>query len=170
MSKPKLRRGPRARAPFSIQRSLELYERTMMFTPSCWHIVRTVPKGTLVARFALPLYLCRPMNAIATKAAQKQAWRLGNMKKNALALMRSQCPRLPAAPLPGRPQVIAVRLSDKEPDKFSNWQKNPVDRLRADKHGLGIIRDDKPEAIAEFAWWEPCKRNEGCVILEVWSG
>lgn len=167
MGKPNLRR---ARPSFSIQRSLEQYARTMAIKPVFAHTERPTPSGVLVARFALPLHLCRPMNAIATKAAQQQAWRLGKMKRDALALMRSQLRAFRKEPLQGRPFVLACRLSDKEPDKFSNWQKNPVDRLRADKHGLGLIRDDKPEAIAEFAWWEPCKRNEGCVILEVWSG
>jgi hypothetical protein len=154
--------------PFRVDEALALADDVLSRPPARSHIERPVKRGELVARFALPLELCKPMNRVATKGAQNAGWRLGKMKSDALLLMLSQHGRR-REPLPGRPQVLCLRISSSRPDPFSNWQKNAVDRLRADSRGLGFIRDDRGDFIDERAWWEPGPRSGGCVVIEVRS-
>jgi len=137
--------------------------------PAKAHIVRPTPRGELVARFWLPLELCAPMNRIARRGTQAAGWALGKMKTDAFRLMAAQHARR-KAPLPGRPQVLCLRLSSVEPDKYADWQKNPVDRLRDDDKGLRFIVDDRPSCIDLHAWWEPAKRGDGCVLIDVRTG
>ena len=154
--------------PFNSQALLALADEALAAPPARPHIIRPVPLGVRIARFALPLELCKPMNRIARRGTQAAGWALGAMKEQAFHIMRrQQSPR--SAPLPGRPQVLCIRFSSSEPDKYADWQKNPVDRLRVNaptakkRLGLGFIVDDKPSCIDLQAWWELARPKQGFV-------
>lgn len=115
------------------------------------------------------------MNRIARRGTQAAGWSLGKMKTDTMLLMAMQhAPR--KVPLPGRPQVLCLRLSSVEPDKYADWQKNAVDRLRVPlpkdtrRLGLSFITDDRPACVDLHAWWEPARRGQGCVVIEVRTG
>lgn len=150
------------RADTAMARALAL----LAAPPARPHIVRPEPRGDLVQSFVLPLELCPTLNAFA----EWPAWRRKKCKDNALAVMLRQALRRRPTPLPGRPQVLAVRLSSTEPDRDSGWCKVPVDRLTVKRGGLGIIADDRPSAIDLVHWWEPAKKGQGCVVVEVRAG
>lgn len=155
---------------FRVNEALALADDVLSRPPALAHIERPVPLPNLVARFALPLELCKPMNRIARAGTQQAGWALKKMKHDTFLRMMAQCGRR-GSPLPGRPQVLALRLSSSEPDKYADWQKNPVDRLRANpKMGLAYIVDDSPRCIDLQAWWEPAKAGHGAVIIEVRTG
>lgn len=154
--------APPWRADVALSRALAV----LAAPPSKPHIVRPEPRGELVVSFALPLELCPPLNAFA----EWPAWRRQKTKQNALAVMLGQVRRRREEPLPGRPQVLAVRLSSVEPDRDSGWCKVPVDRLTGKRGGLGLIADDRPSAIDLAQWWEPAKKGQGCVVIEVRAG
>ncbi len=156
-------------AAFRVSDAFALTDAVLAAPPARLHIVRPEPRGTCVARFGLPLEFCQPMNRIARRGTQAAGWALAKYKSDLFALMASQHRRR-ESPLPGRPQVLCMRVSSLEPDKYSDWQKNPVDRLRADSKGLGFIVDDRPSCVDLHAWWEPGPRGNGCVLIEVWSG
>lgn len=152
---------------FSTRAAFALADATLALPPALPHIERPAPCGALVARWALPLELCKPMNQIARRGTQQAGWALQKMKRECWLRMMAQHGRR-ALPLPGRPQVLCLRLSSSEPDKYADWQKNPVDRLRAcENAGLGFIVDDRPTCVDLQAWWEPAPRGKGCVIIEV---
>lgn len=153
-----------AHSGFRADEAYALAERVLASPPARPHIVRPVPRGRLVARFALPLELCKPMNNVARSGSQP--WALGKMKSDALIVMLGQHGRL-SAPLAGVPQVLCLRLSSSEPDKYANWAKNPVDRLLVKNRGLGYLRDDRPTDAEVHEWWEPGPRGKGCVVIEV---
>lgn len=134
--------------------------------PTREHIERPEPKGELVARFVLPLELCPTLNVLA----EWPGWRRKKVKDAALKLMHVQNGlRRLAQPLAGRPRVRCTRFSSVEPDRDSAWTKVPLDRLTGRKGGLGFLRDDRPSACDVVAWWEPAKRGEGCVLVEVYA-
>jgi hypothetical protein len=137
--------------------------------PARSHIERVRPKGALVRRFVLPLRLCQPQNR--TRLAQK--WALGKLKNELNLVMRAQC-RPWKVPLPGRPFVRCVRFSNTEPDKYSDWAKQAVDRLcqstKRRKDGLGILRDDRPSDVDLHQEWNYVKRGEGFCLVEVFTG
>ena len=124
-----------------------------------------------MARFVLPLELCKPFNRVGRAGTASAGWLLGKVKSQAFSLMLAQNGgRIQRIPLTGRPQVICVRFSSAEPDHDSGWSKNPVDRLRVGHNGLGYIVDDKPRHIELFTRWEPSPPRRGAVLVEVWSG
>lgn len=137
--------------------------------PARPHLERVSPKGSLVCRFALPLRLCQPQNR--TRLAQK--WALGKLKNELALVMRAQM-RPWKMPLPGRPFVRCVRFSNTEPDKYSDWAKQAVDRLcvstKRRKDGLGLLRDDRPSDLDVHQQWEFAPRGEGFCVIEVWTG
>jgi len=133
--------------------------------------------GEEEACFVLPLRLCKPMNQLARSGMAGQAWAMGAHKRKVRDAMRLQHkPR--REPLAGRPQVICVRFSIVEPDKYANWGKVPVDRLlpprmRAGKliEGLNYITDDSPKCIdLHECWWPVSKRADEVVVIKVYSG
>jgi len=65
--------------------------------------------------------------------------------------------------------VLCVRFSSVEPDHESGWCKNPVDRLRGGKMGLGFLVDDAPRFLELRTWWEPSPPKKGFVFVEVRS-
>lgn len=138
--------------------------------PPFEHIERHKRRGELVRAFVLPLELCRPFNRVSRTGSASTRWALGKLKSECYEFMRLQNGgRGFPLPLAGRPQVICIRFSSSEPDMESGWCKNPVDRLRVGKNGLGIIVDDRPRCIELRTWWEPAKPKAGFVYLEVRS-
>lgn len=151
-----------APAPFSVrdalQRSLAAFEKP----PLLAHIERPKPVGQCLIRFAVPLRLCQTTN----RTRHGHSWKLGQVKRECLSLMRAQLRTPQALPLGGRPQVLAVRFSSTEPDAYSDWAKVPVDCLKK----LGLIVDDAPKFISLSQWWEPAAPKTGFCVLEIWSG
>jgi hypothetical protein len=111
-----------------------------------------------------------------------QGWRIGKLKATCWNYLKVQWIRsanrtLPL-PLPGRPQIIATRLSSVEPDACCNWAKLPIDMLtvartingRAQQHRLGIIQDDAPKFVDVSQHWEPAPSGAGFVYLEIYEG
>lgn len=134
-------------------------------------IVRPAVRGEPVARFILPLQLCLSTNHTGRSAFASDTKLLGRMKDELAQLMAVQC-RPWKEPLKGRPQVLAVRFSSREPDACSNFAKWAIDvlcRKRGNSHRLNIIEDDRPRLAEVHQWWEPCPRGEGFVFLEVRS-
>lgn len=157
--------------PFDWRDALVRAEAALSQPPAIARIVRPPTRGTRVARFVLPLSLCKPINQLSRAGTAGAGWALGKLKKDALTLMLTQAGGVPwRTPLTGRPQVVCVRFSSVEPDCESGWCKNPVDRLRVGHNGLGLIVDDKPKHIELLVRWEPAPPKNGCVYLEVWSG
>jgi len=153
---------------FDVAAALAQADAVLSRPPAKAHIIRPELRGVRVARFALPLELCKPMNQVARRGTQQAGWALGKMKNDALLCMLGQRGRA-TAPLPGRPQVICLRLSSVEPDKYSDWAKNPIDRLLVKHRGLGFLRDDRPEDAEIHQYWEPAPVRKGCVVIEVRS-
>lgn len=164
--------------PFDFRGAVWLARRALQRPVAKQHIERHDGHGVLIAYFALPLTVAPPMN----RHREIEPWALEKLKKSCLQRMQVQLilqrRETPAAlqaagvstPLPGRPQVRAIRFSSVEPDKNSAWSKIIVDRLTGKHGGLGLIQDDKPELLEERDWWEPCAAGEGFVYLELWSG
>lgn len=132
-------------------------------------IVRPVPRGSLVARFTLPLSLCVTQNS----KRHSSGWS-DSKRRHAVAMAMFAQVRPKPAPLPGRPQVLCLRLSTVEPDAYSDWAKQAVDVLCAptkrSRERLNIIVDDAPKFIELHQWWEPAKRDDCRVMIEVWTG
>jgi len=151
-----------ASSGFRLDEAFDLVERTLLHPPARPHIVRPALRGERVARFYLPLDLCKPQN----RTRHGKAWQLGKMKSDLLFAMLSQHGRR-SAPLPGRPQVICLRLSSNEPDAYCDWAKAAVDRLTVNNSGLGFLRDDRPSDAEIIQYWEPAPPKKGCVMIEV---
>lgn len=167
------RKKPREYLPWPEQREVWFREAAFMLArPPGDTSERVAAKGECVARFVLPLELCKPQNRkrAPTKGAQ---FAEAKTRQNVFAQMRAQCSP-PERPLPGRPQVLCVRFSSEEPDKYSDWAKVPVDCLcQANGRGherLGVIVDDSPKRASIYQWWEKAKPGKGFVLIEVWTG
>lgn len=78
-----------------------------------------------------------------------------------------------------RPQVVAIKFSNRSPDTGSNPAKKAIDmltchkwlnkaELKSTKHRLGIIQDDRPECVEQVHLWEylPAK-HAAFVLIEV---
>lgn len=156
--------------PFDWRAKLKEARLALDRPPELEHIERHSRRGSLVAQFVLPLTLCQPLNRLSRAGTASAGWALGQMKRDALTLMKVQLGgKLPKVPLEGRPQILCCRFSSKEPDAEAGWCKNPVDRLRVGKNGLGFIVDDAPRFVELRTWWEPAKAKEGFVFVEVRS-
>jgi hypothetical protein len=159
----KAKRRPKPPPHFSIPDAIALANDILSRPPAPGlFIKRPKPRANLVALFALPLHLCPTTNA--TRGAP--GWKLDRMKTAIGNLMIMQN-RRSRAPLPGRPQVIARRFSEREPDPHSDWAKMPIDRLVVGANKLGYLRDDKGSEAEIHQVWEPAPHGKGCVIIEV---
>lgn len=138
--------------------------------PARAHIQRVDGDGQRVAKFVVPLELCLTSNVRMQSGKASQGRILGKLKKDCYMFMLAQHGRIERKPLAGRPLVRCIRFSSSEPDRTSDWSKNPVDRLCAVKNGLGIIRDDAPRFARIECWWEPAPAGRGFVFLDVWTG
>lgn len=155
---------------FSIAANLRRAREILNAPPVLPHIERPEPIGELVAEFVLPLSMCQPFNRIGRAGTAAAGYALGKLKKSTYLYMWQQAGGRRLEPLPGRPHVLCCRFSSVEPDADSGWSKNPVDRLKVGKHGLGIIVDDKPRLAKVSTWWEPAPQREGFVLVGVFTG
>jgi hypothetical protein len=141
----------------------------MASPPALARLKRAEPKGERVAFFLLPLELCKPQN----RTSHGQAWRYARDKDRIREHMWLQH-RPRKEPLPGRPMVRCTRFSSTEPDVFSDWAKMAIDVLcvptTRSPRRLGIIRDDRPKEAEIVQSWEPAKRGQGFVVIEVFRG
>jgi len=137
--------------------------------------------GEEEACFVLPLRLCKPTNQLMAPGMAGVGWKLAKHKKAVWVAMRMQAsPR--REPLPGRPMVVCVRFSIREPDKYADWAKTPIDKLlptrqrRTQKglsivHGLNYLFDDSPSsADIHQLTWLVSKRADECVVIRIYSG
>ncbi len=158
--------------PFTVGAAIRRARVTLSSPPELPHIERPEPKGDLVAEFALPIELCPTTN----RTRQQHWWCAEKTKKALWSLMWIQAgARIRREPLPGRPQVLCVRFSSTEPDRFSDWAKLPVDMLcaprgRAKKRRLGMLVDDSPRHVDLHQWWEPASPGMDAVYIQVRTG
>lgn len=154
---------------FSVASALELADRVLSLPPAKPHIVRPALRGERIFRAALPLDLCPTTNS----TRHGHQWEAARRKRAVWGYLQAQwyragCPR---GPLPGRPQVICLRLSQREPDTYSDFGKVPVDQLcppRGKGHvGLGLLVDDRPALTEVIQYWELGPSSGGCVVIEV---
>ena len=126
------------------------------------HVSRPERRGDRILLVVLPLDLCGTTN----RTRHAPGWLLGKCKAQIAVWYVAQAQRRPE-PLSGRPQVLCTRYSAHEPDAYADWAKAAVDKLGP--NGLRVIADDRPRAIELAQWWEPAKRGQGFVAIEVWS-
>lgn len=157
------KRRPKPPPHFSIPEAFALAADILSRPPAPGlFIKRPKPRPNCVARFALPLHLCPTTNG----TRGMPGWKLGQLKTALANLMRVQ--NYPVrSPLPGRPQVIARRFSDTEPDPHSDWAKHAIDRLVVGPKKHCYLRDDKGSEAEIHQVWEPAPHGKGCVIIEV---
>lgn len=135
--------------------------------PAKAHIVRVPGRGRLVRRFALPLELCPTTNATRHAHPGLNA----RIKADITTVMLQQTQgRMRRAPLPGRPMIIGIRFSARQPDKYSDGFKMAIDRLMTGKDRLGYLRDDSEDACDIHQRWERAPKGDGFALLEIWSG
>lgn len=156
--------------PFDWREALVRAEAVLSEQPAVARIQRPVPRGNLVQRFALPLELCPTTNRTRHSRPGEHA----KTKRQILGLLQAQARQFRLRePLAGRPQVLCLRLSSVEPDVYSDWAKMAVDALCVPagrrKEGLGYLRDDRPKDAEVVQFWEPAKRGEGLVYIEIRS-
>lgn len=148
--------------------------------PARPHIERPEPKGERVARFVVPLELCRPGNP----RGYAKPWMHERVKKALWLRMLVQVGGKPwDAPLGGRPHVRCIRFSSVEPDAFADSFKAAVDILcstsskgakrrvagKREPRRLNIIADDRPALVKQTQHWEPAPRGQGFALIEVWT-
>lgn len=151
----------------------------MASPPPLSRIKRPPPVGALVARFVLPLELCQAQNrtaraAMSANAVNGRSWRVGELKAEVAKMMGHQVRPGRREPLPGRPFVRCIRFSTIEPDTYADWAKMAVDVLckptsRAPRR-LGFLRDDRPKDAEVSQHWEPARKGEGFVLIQVFTG
>jgi hypothetical protein len=147
---------------------------------------RHEPRGDLVYQFVLPLDLAQPQN----RMRHAQGWQRKKERDAVLAHLRQQAHHNPSqllsvlpqpsrrgfvimratAPLPGRPQVLAIRFTCVEPDAYSDWAKVAIDCLSPRADGLGIIADDKPSKLELRYWTEYARKGLGFALIQVRTG
>lgn len=154
--------------PTEHQEQLKI-ARQRLATPPPERLRRPEFTGDIVAEFIIPLEMCKPTNR--TRGAS--GWSLGKTKKTLRNLMALQA-RPRQEPLPGRPQVNAVRFSSVEPDKYADWGKSAIDVLckptKRAPNRLNIITDDAPKHTDVNQWWETAPPKQGFVYLQVRTG
>lgn len=155
---------------FSIAKSLRHARETLTNPPAERWIDRGDPAGEKVCEFVLPLEFCKPFNRVGRAGTANQRWLHKKIKDSAYQTMWAQNGGVAKEPLSGRPHVACVRFSSVASDADSGWTKNPVDRLRVGKNGLGIIKDDKRKDIKLMSWWERAPRGAGFVYVAVFTG
>lgn len=116
--------------------------------------------------FTLPLS-CAPLtNVYARMHWSKRA----KLKQQAVMRMMAQGVERRKKPLEGKPVVYVTRFSSHAPDHDSGYgAKIVLDCLKADKQGLGYIRDDSPDAIDLAFDWRFAKPGKGAVVVQVFE-
>lgn len=155
-------------ARFNAHEVFAMAADVLLRPPAKSHIVRVQGRGRLVRRFALPIELCPTTNA--TRYAPK-GW-AARIKEDITTVMLVQTQgRVRMNPLPGRPMIIGIRFSRRQPDRFANGFKMAIDRLLVGDNRLGYLREDNPDRIDEHQRWELApKGSKGFALLEIWSG
>lgn len=159
-------------ADFNVPAALALADSILSQPPAWPWIERHEGRGTLVQRFVLPLDLCRPQNM--SRHTTKWGFASDSGRVYRLMTLQARTLRYPE-PLPGRPQLRAIRFSCVPTDAYSDWAKLAIDRLccprgRAVRDRLGLLRDDNPKQLEVRQWCEKAPRGQGLVLIEVWSG
>lgn len=168
---------------WDVARKLEQARLILKSPPRHDRLVRVVPIGELVREFVLPLELVQPQNQ---KSGQKAWARSQKTTRTFRCLMAQNSGMRQDYPLLGRPQVICVRFSSVEPDKYTDSFKVAIDRLCVYKPrkvrsktgltklskntNLGYLADDKPSAIDLHQTWEYAKPGEGFGYIAIYTG
>jgi hypothetical protein len=130
------------------------------------NVVRAVEHARMLgyAIFTLPLHCAPLMNTYARMHWAKRK----KLKSEAMIRLLAQGVERRKRPLPGKPLVRIMRYSSTEPDGDSGYgSKIALDCLKADRQGLGWIRDDSPDAIELELRWEKAKPRGGALLIEV---
>lgn len=161
--KPKKKR--RKKIPFDIEQCMDIAEVTLK-EPVGWREEQG-PLGDFVTSFFVPLDVCPTINVYLNMYYKRRA----GLKEKALRMMFEQYGRRRPTPLPGRPVIILVRFSSKEPDHETSWHKIIVDRLIPKHDGLNIIVDDNPNAVdLRGHYWRYAPKKKGFGYVEIWTG
>jgi hypothetical protein len=149
-----------------LRRADEALER-----PPTWDWVKRVsPVGDPVKRFALPLDYC-PTSNVRMRGGKGQRFKEAAIKRACFSTMLGQNGgRKQTLPLKGRPFVRAIRFTTTATDRESDWLKIPLDRLCCGPTGLCYLEDDSEKHIDVVKWCEQSKRNEGFVVIEIYTG
>lgn len=163
--------------PFDVAGCLRIARERFAVPPPYTRIDRPAFRGDVVARFVLPMALCKSTNM--TRHAP--AWQLGRDKDQLAQIMalqaRAWTPDRGARwrkALPGRPEVLVCRFSVREPDAYADFAKSAVDILTIPSpkrpKRLGLLLEDSPSCVTVRQWWERAPQGEGFVFLEVRTG
>jgi hypothetical protein len=160
-------------APWTLARASEIATEALGSPPKIDRIERHTARGPLVWSAIVPSALCLGVDRLgAEKWWAREKRRSGLLKW----LLIQHGLRARAVQLSGRPTVHVVRLTSKEPDVGSAWEKLPVDCLVASwkrgkksHKGIGFLVDDRPEVCDVRAWWEPGVHGHGCVVIRVYA-
>jgi len=176
-------------AVFDWRAAVARAEFALAMPPAREWIRRHAPVGLVIARFALPSDLARPQNAMR----RARVWERVENRRAILELLRLQLAwqygSIPvrevyaagctlALPLESRAQIRAIRFSAAESDQYADSAKTAIDCLLPSRtisrktgparvDGLGLIRDDRGSVCDVAQWWEPARRGEGFLYLEV---
>ncbi|HEX2879694.1 MAG TPA: hypothetical protein VHO25_09150 [Polyangiaceae bacterium] len=155
--------------PFDREASRRFARNALFHPPADPRIERPKIRGDRVVDFVLPLDLAPTTNFTGQSGFASQKWRIHKLKKDVLLYMLAQHPRR-STPLPGRPQVIAVRFSSAAIDDSANGAKIAIDRLTVKNGGLGYITDDRFHVCNQRSWWEPAPKLKGFQYVAVYTG
>jgi hypothetical protein len=154
--------------------------------PADQSIARVEPVGSLVQEFILPLRLLEAQNQ-KRKKTPAQYDRV--IKEIHATMLRQVGFHARETPLPGRPQILCIRFSSKEPDPRADTFKQAIDRLPIYKarnvsvvrsgvrkvkpmknRHLGFIVDDTRKLAATHDWWEPAPPGKGFGYIRIYTG
>jgi hypothetical protein len=161
-AKPKKKR--KKKKPFELEQCMDIAEASFAMDPK-WRGEQEA-LGEFVASFFVPLDVCPTINTYMNMFYLQRV----SLKTKALRIMFEQYGKRRTMPLAGKPVVILVRFSCKQPDQETSWHKIIVDRLLAKHHGLGILVDDNPDAVELRSSWRHAPMGKGFGYVEVWSG
>lgn len=147
-------------------------------TPEIDRIEKEMLRRPPIARYFIPEIYCPPGNRRDTMHWSKAH----ALRNDCFQWMYEQNHfSITGAPLPGKPAVVCVRFSSRATDARSNWDKFPVDSLRAPRtdvlksgkvrhwRGLNWIKDDGPNDIDLHAWCEKGPKDSPFVYVRVYG-
>lgn len=164
--------------------SANLAQRSLAQPPKLNWIVRPATKGQLVVRFYIPTKLTprAARDGSDSDLITAQNSYLAR-RSEAFAVMRAQWGSRAfhsyTGPLPlvGRPHVRFTRFSSGQPYVGDEWHTilletlaQPNERYGMAQPSIGLLPSPPLERCDVHYWWEPGRRQRGCVVVEVWSG
>jgi hypothetical protein len=121
-----------------------------------------MPNGEAVVRLRIPIRLAPLTNVYA-----RMHWiERTKIKHECLLSFLSQHARF-SRPLERKALIRSVRFSKSPPDPEASWMKIPLDCLKQEGGGLGVVRDDSPKYVELHCSWERSQKSS--VTIEVYA-